>query len=52
MSVARFLVDAGVTQRRIAVVGYGESQPTAANTTSEGRKQNRRVELQLVPVTQ
>ena len=52
MSVARFLVDAGVTQRRIAVVGYGELQPIATNTTPEGRKTNRRVELQLVPVTQ
>lgn len=43
-SVARYLKSRGVTNRMIAK-GYGESQPIASNSTEEGRKRNRRVEL-------
>ncbi len=49
--VAAYLSGRGVKQARLATKGYGESQPRASNTTEEGRSQNRRVEIRLVPVT-
>lgn len=52
MSVAQQLVDQGIDQQRIAIVGYGESQPVSTNITDEGRAQNRRIELQIEPVAQ
>jgi outer membrane protein OmpA-like peptidoglycan-associated protein len=50
-SVAGYLSSHGVQQPRLATRGYGESQPKASNTTEEGRAENRRVEIRLVPVT-
>jgi hypothetical protein len=38
----------GVGASRLSYKGYGESQPVADNTTTEGRRQNRRVELRIV----
>ena len=52
LSVAQFLVDAGVARQRIVIIGYGELLPLTTNQTPEGRKQNRRVELQLIPIAQ
>lgn len=49
-SVAGFLRRQGVDDRRIVVRGYGEQYPIAPNTTPQGREQNRRVELTLVPL--
>lgn len=46
-AVKRFLVDAGVDGERIDAVGFGESEPVADNTTTEGRAMNRRVEFRL-----
>ncbi|MCC6477706.1 OmpA family protein [Sphingorhabdus sp.] len=50
-TVADYLAGRGVQRARLATKGYGESQPKASNTTDEGRAQNRRVEIRLVPVT-
>ena len=50
-SVAGYLGTQGVQSARLATRGYGESQPKASNTTEEGRAENRRVEIRLVPVT-
>ncbi len=50
-TVAEYLAGRGVQRARLATKGYGESQPKASNTTEEGRAQNRRVEIRLVPVT-
>ena len=50
LSVAQYLVDAGVNKKRIVIIGHGESLPVVSNATSEGRAQNRRIELQLEPV--
>ncbi|ARU89149.1 flagellar motor protein MotD [Pseudomonas sp. M30-35] len=44
-SVVRMLAIDGVNPSRMASVGYGEFQPVADNTTSEGRARNRRVVL-------
>lgn len=51
LSVARYLADAGVAVPRLVIVGHGESQPVASNATPEGQDRNRRVDLQLEPIT-
>ncbi|MFO7287383.1 MAG: OmpA family protein [Gammaproteobacteria bacterium] len=50
-SVAAYLRTRGVRADRIIEVGVGESRPIASNDTPEGRQQNRRVELTIVPLT-
>jgi len=51
-AVANYLTSRGVASARLGVRGYGESAPIATNDTDEGRSQNRRVEIKVVPVTQ
>lgn len=51
-SVADYLALRGVQSARIATRGYGESQPVASNDTAEGKAQNRRVEIKIVPVSE
>ncbi|MFQ5719112.1 MAG: OmpA family protein [Acidobacteriota bacterium] len=46
-SVANFLVGRSIEPKRIAAVGYGESQPVATNDTATGRHLNRRVDILL-----
>jgi chemotaxis protein MotB len=48
--VARFLQEkATVDPRSLAAVGYGEYRPVQPNDTPDGRSQNRRIEIVLVP---
>ena len=49
-SVASYLGSQGIDPRRFAVIGLGASQPVATNATSDGRAQNRRVEIQISPL--
>jgi chemotaxis protein MotB len=50
-AVVRYLQEnTGITPDRLIAAGYGEFHPVAANTTPEGRAQNRRIELALVPL--
>ena len=51
-SVANYLGGRGVDQRRMSTLGFGPSQPVASNVTPNGRAQNRRVEIQIAPITQ
>ena len=51
-SVGQYLISQGIDSRRVATQGFGKTRPIASNDTPEGRSQNRRVELQLVPLTQ
>ena len=44
-AVAKYLARAGVDAARLKAVGYGQTQPLATNTTSEGRQKNRRIEF-------
>lgn len=46
-AVTRFLNEKGVKNSRIEMEGYGEAQPVASNETTEGRQQNRRVEVAI-----
>jgi outer membrane protein OmpA-like peptidoglycan-associated protein len=47
-SVLRYLVSKGVPLHRISIVGLGEANPAADNTTRDGRAQNRRVEIRVL----
>ncbi len=51
LSVANYLNAQGVDSRRFAVTGFGESRPVASNANEAGRAQNRRVEIQLTPLS-
>lgn len=49
-AVTRYLIDhAHVDPARLVAAGYGEFRPKASNDTPEGRAQNRRIEIILVP---
>jgi general secretion pathway protein A len=45
--VKSYLVGQGITPSRITAVGIGEKKPLKPNTTREGRRANRRVEIEL-----
>ena len=42
---AALVADYGIGADRIGTKGFGDTKPSAANTTAEGRAQNRRVEV-------
>jgi outer membrane protein OmpA-like peptidoglycan-associated protein len=50
-AVSSYLRTREVLDERIITVGMGEGRPVAPNETVDGRQQNRRVELTLVPLT-
>jgi outer membrane protein OmpA-like peptidoglycan-associated protein len=47
-SVASYLISKGIASSRIEVYFYGETKPISSNDTEEGRKVNRRVEMNFV----
>jgi chemotaxis protein MotB len=51
ISVGDELIKHQVTPARIAVVGYGDQRPIASNTSTQGKAQNRRVEVLILPST-
>lgn len=44
-SVKKYLIGKGIVESRLTAIGYGETKPIADNTKSDGRAENRRVEL-------
>lgn len=50
-SVAYILSQNGVMPQRMYVNGYGEQYPIASNATAAGKARNRRVEIQIIPLT-
>lgn len=48
-SVLHSLEDQGVNPRQMVASGYGEYRPVDSNETAEGRQQNRRVEIVILP---
>ncbi len=47
--VGSYLMNKGVTSNRVKSTGMGEASPIASNDSAEGRAQNRRVEIVLIP---
>jgi len=50
-SVVNVLAGAGVSFTRLQGIGRGEDQPLASNLTEEGKAQNRRVEIVILPTS-
>ena len=50
-SVVRALKDNKIDPARFTVAGQGQYNPVADNSTEEGRAQNRRTEIILLPET-
>ena len=46
-SIKSYFVDQGINFSRIKAVGMGQKNPIGQNNTPEGRRQNRRVEIEL-----
>lgn len=52
VSVLHYLADhQALAPERLSATGYGEYHPVASNETSEGRQENRRVEIVILPKT-
>jgi chemotaxis protein MotB len=47
--VVRRLIDAGVLPERVSASSYAEHQPVSDNKSADGRSQNRRIEIVVVP---
>ncbi len=47
-AIRDFLINEGILSSRLTAVGFGEDKPIASNTNRIGRKQNRRVEINLI----
>jgi chemotaxis protein MotB len=49
LSVVNVMIEQGMPPERISATGYGKFHPVATNETPEGRTENRRIEITLVP---
>ena len=49
ITVVQAMVAQGLAPDRVSAVSYGETHPIADNESSEGRAQNRRIEIVVVP---
>jgi outer membrane protein OmpA-like peptidoglycan-associated protein len=49
-SVANYLQGTSVAPSRLQTLGMGETQPIATNENAQGRQNNRRVELRVIPL--
>ena len=50
-SVSQYFVSREIERLRLATYGHGEDYPVASNDSEQGRSQNRRVEIVLVPIS-
>ena len=50
-SVAQYFASRDIEPLRLETYGHGENYPVASNQTAQGRSQNRRVEIVLVPIS-
>jgi chemotaxis protein MotB len=49
LNVTKLLIKYGMSAQRVSAAAYAETQPVASNDTAEGRAQNRRIEIALLP---
>ena len=50
LSVLHYFIDeGGLDSKRLSATGYGEYRPVASNDTPQGRQENRRVEVVILP---
>jgi chemotaxis protein MotB len=49
LTVAEHLIGAGMNSGRLVAAGYAEHEPVRENTTEPGRRENRRIEIVLLP---
>jgi len=49
-NVVRYFADAGVNPKLLSAAGYADNKPVASNDTPEGKAQNRRIEIVLLPL--
>ena len=49
LTVVKTMVEAGLPAERVSAASYGDTRPAIANDTPEGRAQNRRIEITVVP---
>ena len=49
VEVTQYLIKKGVIPANLGAAGYGEFDPVVDNSTEEGKQQNRRIEIILVP---
>lgn len=49
VEVVGFMIEQGMPAERIGAAGYAEFDPVADNSSPEGRAQNRRIEIVLMP---
>jgi chemotaxis protein MotB len=49
ISVVKTMIDAGLPGEQVSAASYAETQPIADNSTPEGKKQNRRISIVVVP---
>ena len=47
--VVKFMADSGMEPKRLSAAGYSEYDPVGDNTTDQGKAQNRRIEITLMP---
>jgi chemotaxis protein MotB len=51
LTVLQFLVSKGMRPNRLVAAGHGEFEPLYTNSTEAGRRENRRIEIVLMPST-
>ncbi len=50
VTVVQYLAAKGVAPTQLGAAGYGENMPEASNDTDEGKAQNRRTEIIIMPL--
>lgn len=49
-SVVAYLINKGIGRDRLVSKGYGKKKPIATNKTEDGRRENRRVEIEVLAI--